>query len=196
VQRSRPDSGFTFLEILAAIALIAIASGVLLTSLGRSFGIQLRHSARAVAAELEYVAQRAIARGIAQRWLVDLDHQLFRVEEQAGATGTAVAAALPPTSEQLDLQPPLAPRGFEPLDDRRGQWRELDDREIGIDEVVLRGESRTSGEVAITFAPDGAADPAEVWLHDPAGHDLLVRVVAFTGEIEVIEAERGKAKRQ
>ncbi len=48
----------------------------------------------------------------------------------------------------------------------------------------------TDGEVGITFAPDGGADPAEIWLVDDGGYELRVRVVAFTGEIHVDEGER------
>jgi prepilin-type N-terminal cleavage/methylation domain-containing protein len=194
VGRARHDSGFTLLEILFAILLIAMVSAVLITNLGRGFGIQLRNAGRALAAELEYAGQRAVARGVPQRWVVDLDRQLFRLEEQSTAD-PALAAALPAGEQAPSLQPPLDPRSFQPVPDRRGEWRELDDVEIGIDEVVVRGESSLGGEVAITFAPDGGADAADIWLHDPSGHDLRVRVVAFTGEIEVREEQRGRGER-
>ena len=189
LSRARSNSGFTFLEILFAIALIGLASGILATNLGRSLAIKIKHEGRVLAAELEYVAQRAIARGLAQRWVVDLDSQRFRIEEQVAADGAA--DDIPDTADHLDLSVAVGEDTFAPIEDKRGSWRELDDRRIGIDEVRLRGENWMHGEVAITFSPDGAADPAEIWLLDPEKHEVVIRVIAFTGEIRVEEITRG-----
>jgi len=189
VNAPRHSAGFTTIELLMVVGLIALVMGTLLTNLGGGFGVHLSNSGRGLAREIEYVGQRAVATGRAHRLLVDLDEQAFRVEVMAESERDA-STELPEHAELLDLSPPLASQSFSPVRDRSGDWHWLDDGDVGIDEVVIGDNSVTDGEVGITFAPDGGADPAEIWLIDDGGYELRVRVVAFTGEIHVDESER------
>jgi prepilin-type N-terminal cleavage/methylation domain-containing protein len=180
------ERGFTFLEIVVVVMLIALVSAVMVTRIGGRTAAPLKSSGRFLCAELEYVAQRAIATGNPQRWVIDLDGQLFRVEEQK----------LPPTApadtrEVFDLAAPLPPDTWEPIPEPQGAWRELYERSIGIESVVLAGEAFKAGQAAIHFAPDGGADPADVWLLDEENRVLHVAVTAFTGEVRIAEDEPG-----
>ena len=69
VRAGRRD-GFTLLELLIVIVLIAALGGLLLPSPGGLLGLRIRNASRIVAADLEYTAQRAIATGLVHRWVV------------------------------------------------------------------------------------------------------------------------------
>jgi prepilin-type N-terminal cleavage/methylation domain-containing protein len=189
VRAPRGESGFTLLELLVVLLLIVLVTGVFATSVGGGFGVHLANAGRTLAAELEYVAQRAVTTGRVQRFVIDLDQQVFRVEELPLAEPEA-DAPLPEHAEGLDLAPPLESAEFLPVEGRIGEWHALDDAdEVFFREVRLAEEARSEGPVAIGFSPDGASDPAEIWLRDDGGYDLRVRLVAFTGEIRVEEVE-------
>ena len=78
----RSADGFTLLELMIVITLIVLITGIFAGSIGAGFGVHIRNSGRALAAELEYVSQRAVTTGRAQRFVIDLDQQLFRVETE------------------------------------------------------------------------------------------------------------------
>jgi prepilin-type N-terminal cleavage/methylation domain-containing protein len=190
VTRARTDAGFTLLEILIVVMLIALISGVFATTLGGGFGVHLRNAGRALSAELEYVGQRAVTTGRPQRFVIDLNEQVFRVEELPPPPETEGPGALPEHAERLSLAPPLETREFVPVDGRLGEWRALDDEdEVLLREVRLADEAKTEGAVAIGFSPDGGSDPAEIWLRDDGDYDLRIRLVPWSGEIRVEEVD-------
>jgi prepilin-type N-terminal cleavage/methylation domain-containing protein len=191
VTRSARD-GFTLLELLIVIFLIVLITGVFATSIGGGFGVHIRNSGRSLAAELEYVSQRAVTTGRVQRFVIDLDHQVFRVEMEVPPPPDP-DEALPEHAEGLSLAPPIEQHPFVPVDSMLGEWRPLDDaKDVGIREVRVGDAVRKDGVVAIGFSIDGGSDPAEIWLRDGAGYDLRIRMVAFTGEIRIEEPEVAK----
>jgi type II secretion system protein H len=183
------EDGFTLLELLVVLLVIVLVTGVFTTTLGGGFGVHMRNAGRTLAAELEYVGQRAVTTGKPQRVVIDLDQQVYRVEELSLAPSPAELEP-PEHAENLDLAPPLSQLAFEPVEGRIGEWRALDDAdEVRMREVRLADEAKQDGMFAIGFAPDGACDPAEIWLRDDGGYDLRIRLVAFTGEIRIEEPE-------
>ncbi len=186
---SRRSLGFTLVELLIVIALIAMLAGLLLPSAGGALGLRVRNASRVISAELEHTSQRAIATGIAHRWLVDLDAQRYRTERLLESPPEE-PEGLPTHSELLDLAPPRASSEYTPLEDGSGRWRKLDDPEVRIDEIRIGDFEHRDSEVGVTFAPDGGADPAEIWLLDETGVEQRIRVLAFTGEIKSEEATR------
>ncbi|HTO53447.1 MAG TPA: prepilin-type N-terminal cleavage/methylation domain-containing protein [Myxococcota bacterium] len=188
---SRRRDGFTLLELMIVIFLIVLITGVFVGSIGTGFGVHIRNSARSLAAELEYVSQRAVTTGHTQRFVMDLDHQVFRVEMQVPPPDEVDPNNLPTHAEGLSLAPPIDQHQFVPVDTSLGQWRALDDAdEVTIREVRLGTEKRSEGVVAVGFSIDGSTDPAEIWLRDSTGFDVRVRLVAFTGEIHIEEPPR------
>jgi prepilin-type N-terminal cleavage/methylation domain-containing protein len=187
MQAVRPaERGFTFLEIVVVVMLIALVSAVMITRIGGRTAAPLKASGRFLCAELEYVAQRAIATGHPQRWLLDLDAQHFRIEQQIEPPPGAADA-----SGGFDLAPPLPSEEWEPISEPQGEWRALYETSVGIDSVVLSGEAVKAGQAAIHFAPDGGADPADLTLVDEENRRLRVVVTAFTGEVRISQDEPG-----
>ena len=191
MRATRPAPGFTLIEILVVVTLIVLVMGLVVTNIDMGSSLALSGSGRVLAAELEYVSQRAIATGRPHRWAMDFDAQLFRVEQRDDPEGPPEATGAPIEPGRLDLAPPMPSEEFAPLDDdEQGQWRPLPYDDVAIDELVLGGEAVTDALTGVGFAPDGGADPAEIWLVDADGHELRIRIVGFTGEIEVAELER------
>lgn len=177
---------------MIVIFLIVLITGVFATSIGGGFGVHIRNSGRALQAELEYVSQRAVTTGRAQRFVIDLDEQMFRVEMEPPPPPRP-DDRLPQHAEGLSLAPPIAERAFVPVDSRLGEWRRLDDAdEVKIAEVRLGDEVKKDGAVAIGFSSDGASDPAQIWLRDDGGYAVHVRLIAFTGEVRIEEPEVAK----
>lgn len=192
MRRAAPP-GFTLLEVLIVIFLIVLITAVFVGSIGNGFSVHLRNSARTMAAELEYVSQRAVTTGRVQRFVIDLDHQVFRVEMQSPPAEEDPNALLPDHAEGLSLSPPLDLHEFVPVDASIGEWRALDDSDdVAIQGVRFGDETHEKGAIAIGFGIDGSTDPAEIRLRDTAGYDAVIRLVAFTGEIHIEEPERAK----
>ncbi len=179
----RGRRGFTILEILIVVLLIAVLAGFFLGFPSATPG-GLRNSGRVVAGELQYTAQRAVATGRLHRWVIDLDQQIFRIEERV-ETDAPEAEGLPSQANLLDLAPPSPRREYLPVENRSGEWRWLDDPDVVIDELRVGDDTFDDRLAAVGFAPDGGADPAEVWLRDEDGYRMRARVVAFTGEIHL-----------
>jgi prepilin-type N-terminal cleavage/methylation domain-containing protein len=185
----RRGNGFTLLELLIVVLLMALLGGLFMPNLGGSFAFRIRDAAREVAGELAYTAQRATATGLTQRLQVNLDQQVFRIE-QLHETWAEDEDELPTHAELLDLAPPRPSREYQPVSNKSGEWRRLKAEEVRIDEIRLGDERSQSDVVGIAFAPDGGADPAEIWLLDENGLELRLRIVAFTGEVRIEEVTR------
>ena len=186
---SRRADGFTLLELMIVITLIVMITAIFAGTLGGGFGVHIRNAGRSLASELEYVSQRAVTTGRAQRFVIDLDQQMFRVEMEPPPQPEP-DATLPEHAEGLSLAPPVLNREFVPVDSQLGEWRRLDDSDqVRIEAVRLGDEVKKDGAVAIGFSPDGASDPAQIWLTDDGGYAVHVRLIAFTGEVRIEEPQ-------
>lgn len=69
---ARPHRGFTLLETLLVVALLAVASALAAAALTGGFrGMELRSTAKEIAANLRYTRARAISTGQPQRFTID-----------------------------------------------------------------------------------------------------------------------------
>lgn len=76
---ARGARGFTLLEIILVIAIIAAASVLAATAMGGGFkGMQLKASARQIASNLRYARTQAIATGEPQRFVIDPARHVWR----------------------------------------------------------------------------------------------------------------------
>jgi hypothetical protein len=169
---------------------MAVLLTVFMPRLGGIFRFELRRAARVLAADLQYTSERAIASGELHRWVVDLDHQTFRVE-RLDETPLLPDPAEPGQGELLDLRAPLRTYEFLPLEARAGEWRGLDQGGVRIRQVQIGDEKDRTGSASIVFGPDGGADPAEVLITDPSERLIRIIVMAFTGEVRVEEGAPG-----
>jgi prepilin-type N-terminal cleavage/methylation domain-containing protein len=139
--------GFTLLEMVLALFVVALLAALIVPRLGVLRGASLDASARQIASRVRFLREEAALRGDWIRLAVD------------PATGRYAAAVLVDTSSGarfLDKDEPLY------------RTTSLPDS-IGI-ELVGPGVTRTvEGYSSAVFSPDGYADPAIIYLDDGAG---------------------------
>ena len=76
---NRVQRGFTLLEIVLVMAIIALASVLAAAAMGGGFrGMQLKASARQIAANLRYTRAQAIETGRPQRFTIDPARHLWQ----------------------------------------------------------------------------------------------------------------------
>jgi hypothetical protein len=95
---------------------------------------------------------------------------------------------LPTHPGLLELAPVRSERSYAPLDDISGEWRTLDDPGVWFDRVRVGEWDHQDGTIAIRFAVDGGTDPAHFWLADEGGNRIELQLVAFTGEVRILES--------
>ena len=74
---------------------------------------------------------------------------------------------------------------YSAVPNKSGNWRWLGESGVEIELVTLGSDEYDEGRVAIAFAGDGGAEPAELLLLDEHGNRKLVRLLAFTGDVRV-----------
>jgi len=84
VSMCRTRAGFTLVEILIVVVVIAIAALVVVPLAGSAAGIQIRSAANMIAADLEYAKSMAISRGQTFSVVFDKNTETYRIEDQAG----------------------------------------------------------------------------------------------------------------
>jgi len=188
--RSHPEAGFTLIEVMIVVGLIAAMMAILAPRLGGDFGRGLSSATDVLSADLRYASQRAIATGRVHHWVVDLEEETsgerFRIERQLESEDPEVFET-PTHAELLELTPPTREVEFAPVPGRAGNWRWLGEEGVWIDSLLIGEEAFTAGQVEIAFASDGGADPAEILLSDERGRLTLIRILPFTSEIRVVE---------
>jgi prepilin-type N-terminal cleavage/methylation domain-containing protein len=189
--RAQNDHGFTFLELLIVIGLIAVLSAVLAQRIGLGRAADPRESARALGAELRYTSERAIATEATHRWVVELDEQRFRIE-RVDEREPEPERELSTTAELLDLRPPQPTFESKPIDSRAGDWHRLEARGILIASVRIGDEEYEKGTAVVAFSSTGASDPAEIELANEDGERVVLQVLPFTSEVRVVEVGRGE----
>lgn len=78
--RRRPSAGFSLIELLLVISLMAILAGLVLPSSNPSIHDQLQSTARIMAADLAYGRSLAVTHGSYYRFQFDLDQSRYLLE--------------------------------------------------------------------------------------------------------------------
>jgi general secretion pathway protein H len=81
------NAGFTLLEVLMVLLLIAVASALTAAVITNGFeGMRLRADAKEIAAQLRYTRAQAIATGAPQRFLIDPAAHTWTAPNERGGT--------------------------------------------------------------------------------------------------------------
>lgn len=180
------ESGFTLIELMVVILLIAILSAMILPEMKGTFGdALLRSSGRDLVNVFSLAYSRAVSLNQVHVVRFDPAQRKYSLERRARGRG--------PSAE------------FAPLKDVTGSSGHWDQR-ILIELVkpgegssdqpppesppVPEAQSAPPQPEAITFYPDGTADATEVLLRDQAGYGLRLHVNPITSRVEVLELPR------
>jgi prepilin-type N-terminal cleavage/methylation domain-containing protein len=187
--------GFTLIEVLAVVAILALAAVLVTPNLSALRERRLRQSAQRLAAELELARQRAVVTGIPHRLLFDIETGVYRIEWLGG--GEPEAEEPVPAEQEYDLRgssqlPLMAPLTqvleFAPVPDSFGNFRRLEGG-VSVAGVETADGWIEGGFPEVVFERDGSAAWTEIVLAEEGGQRLGIAVLPLDDAVRVIELE-------
>ncbi|MCP5058213.1 MAG: prepilin-type N-terminal cleavage/methylation domain-containing protein [bacterium] len=184
--RRPPSGGFTLIETIAVVLLIALVAAAAIPNLGLRSGRASLQEAESLGALLAFGRQRAVMTGRPQRVILDLDAQRYWLESlgaTAGDTGEpeegwAEARELPlvaPRGEETRYAPAAGPSG-RPYAPARGVWLT----------AVETSEGRIErGQISVPFAWDGSSEATQVWIEADGGNRVLLNLPPLADRIGI-----------
>lgn len=197
--------GFTLLELLLVVALVAILATVLVPKISTVFRVGVQSSVRRFAAMVKYTYDQSVMTGKVHRIHIDLDKQVWQVE-------ATEIGRLPYQEAMEEFMPPgISKFDLEEKDDK-GQKKSSDPQfasiKAAVDVKVPKGvrivavdswrldkasNPATKGEVNIYSFPNGYIDDAIIYLAEmgkEGTQQFKVSISSLTGRVE-IEAQNG-----
>ena len=182
---NRRRCGFTLIELMVVLVLIAVLSGVMIAEMSGTFeDALLRSTAREVMSACAIASSRSITILQPHTLVLDPRENRYAIERPArdeeNASSMRTLRDAPGGEGALDeritvaIRNPLAP-----------VTRESEERTRPTNPEA---EERTG---TITFYPDGTADAREIVLRDRAGVELILRVNPVTARVRVVKPEEG-----
>ncbi len=201
--------GLTLIEIVIAIALIALLSGSLLFGKNMLVGSRVKSAATLIMSSVRFGLTRANATGKPTRLVIDLDKKQLSIEEASGSlmlrekgkdqTGGAEAATAAETKARQEadriIEGPHAPRAhFSKLSGVSGAIQDLAEGRAlgdGVEIVQVRTEHDDEyvreGRAYIYFWPAGTTERAVVQLKKAGDKEASLTVVLspLTGRAKI-----------
>ncbi len=157
--------GLTLIELLVVMVVMVVITGVVVPSfVGILAHSRLNAAARGVLAQCRYARSEAVRRRTYTRVTVDSVAQLH---------GVVVLCEDQDTGEQE----------WRPLTDNLGAPRSLPEG-VEFGRLIARDES---GEVLVTYYPDGRGEDGYLTLADRHERKLALRLTGITGRAEVVD---------
>ena len=181
---NRRRRGFTLIEVMVVLVLVAVLSGVMIAEMAGTFeDALLRSTGREVISICALASSRSITLLQPHTVVIDPRENRYAIERpQLEKENRAGSRTLRDT------------HGGEGQFDPRIQIDIRNPRRAGTEEEnASRGQSPPSPEAqpgAITFYPDGTADAREILLRDRTGVELTLRVNPVTSRVRVVESEQ------
>lgn len=188
----RARRGFTLLEIVAVVAILALVIALVVPNLALSRQGDLREAARDVAGALELARQRAVMTGKPHRLLIGLEDGSYQLEWFVSDAEEDPEAPPPPP---LDLRGPipLSPPthdvpSYRPVVGELGRSRRLAD-DLFFEGVQMDEGWFESGEFQLVFASDGSTEPAQVVLGSEGVQGYVLDVAPLLDAVRILDDE-------
>ncbi len=213
-RRNPRSRGLTLIELVIAIALVALLSAALLFGKGALAGARLRATATTIVSAVRFAQTRTSSTGRPARLVLDLEHEQLQLEEAPGSVmlrekGKDPSGGAADSTEgekkahaeaERILEGPKAPRpAFVKLSGVTGGVEELskgrpvgDGVEIVSVQTEHDEEPITEGRAYVYFWPGGTTERAVVHLKrvgDSDDEGLTVELSPLTGRAQI---EKGK----
>jgi len=199
VARPAQSRGFTLVELMIAVAVVAVLAAAVVPSVSSLSGADARKAAGELSGSLRYLFDTAALRHATCRMVLDLDARSWAAEcaprlvgvargagPEAGVEDEAELERRFPDEEDADRRRLLAKSRFGAFTDALLKQRELPGR-TAIRSVRVEGrrEPVTEGQAYVHFFPGGQAERAFIEVAD--GNTLYTVVVEpFTGRARVV----------
>ncbi|MBT8453931.1 MAG: prepilin-type N-terminal cleavage/methylation domain-containing protein [Deltaproteobacteria bacterium] len=201
----RTSRGFTLIEVIVVIAIIAVVVTGATFGLGAITRTRLRSSAFKVMSAARFAYNRSLTQGTTTRLRFDFDKDTMAIEE----TLTPVTLA---TTEQLEdedgqavdpwdlararLEQPLTPikptSPFQPIANKNGKVIERYTAKPVGEAVSVHAlitphetETRTDGEGSVYFFPGGLTEHAVIQLSDASDTVYSIEIHPLTGNARI-----------
>jgi len=185
-QSSPCERGFTLVELLVVIVMIAILSAVIVPEMKGMLEGELLHStSRKLTQALGIAYRQSVTSNLPHRLRLDTSHGRFLIERRA-------------TLEESNT-------GFVPLENVSGAKGKLDQR-IRLEIAEIEDESddeqseassleeqpdeRAAESDAILFKPDGTTEKREIRLRDRQGFGVALRLNPITSRVKLVTLDR------
>ena len=166
---TRCEVGFTLMELVVVMVILTLTALLVFPKLSKTGEGELRSSARALAATVRYLEDRAVSTKTAYRMRINLDE-----------TAVEVTKLLPDGEEQ--------PAGDVLLS------KKLLAEGITISDVITSRLGKvTYGEVLLDFGPLGLGEPATIHLRSQDGRFYTVQAYPRGGRVKVFDSYSGAA---
>ncbi len=165
----RRTGGFTLLELVMVIAILALAAALVFPHLPSLGGNDLKVSARRLAGAIRYLNDQAVATKTGYRMRIVPGDGTIDIQRVEAATSGTDKPASPPKLDPF-LQEQLLADG------------------VTVSDVVTGREGKKSaGEVVLTFGMGGLNDYAAIHLKGSDDRQYTVRAYPSTGRVRVDE---------
>ena len=186
-QRSAKSSGFSLVELMVVMVLIAIMTAMILPEMRGTYeDALLRSTSRKLVNVLHLAYSQAVAVNQLHRVrFAPKDGRYFverKLRDDEHKRGFAPVRNIPGGQGRLDTRISIVLRRPE------GESTQPPEQAAPLrSEDGLRDQPK---EEAIAFYPDGTADSAEIVLRDRAGFRVALRINPTTAHVRIVELER------
>jgi len=202
---SRANGGFTLIEVILVVAIIAVVVTGATFGLGAVTRTRLRSSAFKVASAAQFAYSRSLTQGTTIRLRFDFEKNTMAVEETDTPVTLATEAQLEADAGQAvdpwdlaraRLEKPLSPvqptSPFQPITNQRGKVLERYTAQPVGDAISILGlitphetDKRTDGEGSVYFFPGGLTEHAVIQLSDSSETVYSVEIHPLTGNARI-----------
>ena len=185
-------TGFTLLEMLAVMAIIALVIGIVMPNLGMRSRRVMEDEAKQLAATLEFARQRSVMTRIPHRVVIDVEGGGYWLEwlvSEARSLGEEEPAEGPVYEtgdrQEIPMAPPrAAERSYRALPGSLGHATQVPEI-VRIDGIEIADGFLERGLVDIVFERDGTSEAAEILLSDDDGHAIGIEIAPLADTVRI-----------